>query len=121
MTENSNSDSNKIDRYKSLYEYLKHLTTLSTGSIVLLSTFLEKILKAKKWEFLIIAAIVALLFSVVCSTITYSLLIIDFPGRKSTEKEWEKIVGGLSLIGAWSGFLIGISSLAIFTIIIIGS
>jgi hypothetical protein len=40
----------QIERYKSIAEYLRHITALSTGSIVLISTFLEKLFPQPQWK-----------------------------------------------------------------------
>jgi ABC-type molybdate transport system permease subunit len=106
----------EIERYKSVFEYLKHLVSLSTGSIVILATFLEKIVKSQEWKIFRILALLGFLFTVICSTVAYSLLIFDFPGRKTKTKEWENAVGGFALIFSWIGFVIGIISVSVYTI-----
>ena len=47
-TDNSTMEGNKL-----LYDTLKHLTTLCTGSIIILVAFLEKIFLNAEWKFLV--------------------------------------------------------------------
>jgi hypothetical protein len=50
MDENPISDS---EIFKAVIDYVKHITTLSTGSLLLLATFLEKIFVKPVWKPLI--------------------------------------------------------------------
>jgi hypothetical protein len=43
----------QIESRKLQADYLKHLTTLSTGSIVIISTFMEKLFRAPSWKLLV--------------------------------------------------------------------
>ena len=57
-------DENK-SRLAESYDYLKHLTTLSSSSIVVIATFAEKF--GKDWKALLRAAIICMLISLLCS------------------------------------------------------
>jgi O-antigen/teichoic acid export membrane protein len=52
---------------KLFFESMKHLTTLSTGSILLLVTFLEKLFSNPRWKALIAVTLVSFVVSIVCS------------------------------------------------------
>jgi len=107
--------SHAIEFHKAFFDYLKHITTLSTGSVILLAAFLEKLFVQPKWKFLVAVALVGFMLSVVASVIVHSMMIINFePGEEPTDKETMALV--TILIGAWLGFLIGIVSLTIFSI-----
>lgn len=55
-----------LESTKLNFDAIKHLTTLSTGSIVLLVTFLEKIFReGQHWRILIGAALICFIFSIV--------------------------------------------------------
>ena len=41
----------ELEFHKGLYDYLKHLSTLSTGSIVLLAAFLERFLRSRNGRY----------------------------------------------------------------------
>ena len=57
----------KIEGYKLLYDLFKHATTLATGSLLLLSTLLEKFFKAPKLTWLIGLTFTALVVSLASS------------------------------------------------------
>jgi hypothetical protein len=58
-----------IESGKLLHDTYKHLTTLSTGCIVLLSTFLEKLFQKPDWRFLVVVAFTSFVVSVVASVV----------------------------------------------------
>ena len=46
-------------------DYIKHLTTLATGAILVLSAFLEKLIAQPEWKFLVVVSFGGFLSSVV--------------------------------------------------------
>jgi hypothetical protein len=52
---------------KLVYDSMKHLTTLNTGSILLLVTFLEKLFSNPRWNALIAVSLISFVASIVCS------------------------------------------------------
>lgn len=97
---------------KQLFEYLKHLTTLSSGSIVLLATFLEKVFRNTEWKFLIgiifVSLSISLFFSVAAMfLVSYYHVKID----KMAEHVFNMAMKHLSV--AYLSFFIGILSLVI--------
>lgn len=52
---------------KLFYDSMKHLTTLNTGSILLLVTFLEKLFSNPQWKTLIAVSLICFVISIVCS------------------------------------------------------
>ena len=106
----------KIEHHKSLLEYFKHLTTLSTGSIVLLSAFLEKLFSQPDWKFLVGVSFVGFVSSVLASVIAWTFYLIDYPGINFKKPSWYRFWGGLSLITCWLGFLVGVIALTVFAL-----
>jgi 4-hydroxybenzoate polyprenyltransferase len=111
----------EIERYKAIFDYHKHLTTLSTGSIVLIATFLEKLFAQPEWKPLVVVSLVGFMASVIGSIINYTALIFDFPKSRNNRKtgvvkSGAKKVVGISLYLTWLGFLTGVISLSIFAI-----
>jgi hypothetical protein len=45
-----------IEDHKALIDYTKQLTTLSTGSIVIIAAFVEKVFPQPQWKVLLIVA-----------------------------------------------------------------
>lgn len=96
---------------KLLHDYLKHITTLSTGSILLVVTFMERLFRQPEWQFLIGIALIGFLASIVFSVVVMTIN-IDHMHQSTIEGVW----GGVSLLGVWAGFILGIISLAVFAL-----
>ena len=116
------SDWSEIEIYKIEFEYLKHLTTISTGSILLIVAFLEKLFKHPESKYLIAISLCCFLGSI--SFCAFSqLTIIEKASEKinstliKTVQHWTI---GLMLI-ALCMYVIGIICLVIFGIINLGS
>jgi hypothetical protein len=101
------------------FDYLKHMTTLSTGSIVLIAAFLEKVFTKPLWKGFVVTSLIGFMLSVLSSVVVYTnLLLFEFPrpNRKSGMPNWAGNLAGIGAIATWAGFLIGILSLAVFAI-----
>jgi K+-sensing histidine kinase KdpD len=60
---------------KLLFDSVKHLTTLSTGSVLVLIALLEKLFKEnQEWAFLIAVCIISFMASTLCSVFTMFVL-----------------------------------------------
>ena len=102
---------------KALIEYWKHLTTLSTGSIILITTFLEKLFQNPLWKTAVIISLIGFMVSVLSSIIAYTIAVIfELPETREETPDWASTLGGLGLIFTWVGFLTGILSLAVFAL-----
>ena len=103
----------QLERHKAALEYSKFLTTLSTGSLVLLTSFLEKIANQPKWGFLAIVSFVAFMMSALSSVVLYTLTMAhvgDVIAKRSAA------LVGISLVASWLFFLLAICSLALFAV-----
>jgi len=107
-------DTRRLEFHKAFYDYLKHLSTISTGSIVLLAAFLEKIFAQPRWKVLVGVSVAGFLISVTASVITYSLMVLNFPRPGITSHKWEGTVIFFAVLLTWVGFISGVVSLAIF-------
>lgn len=96
------------------YDYLKHMTTLSTGTVVLLATFAEKFPQDAVWRPLLSLSIGALLLAVLASLISM-LFVLSCQRHKPDPPGWEEntaiafflisgvaLFGGLSSVGAFA-------------------
>lgn len=97
--------------------FLKHLTTLSTGSIVIIATFLEKLFANPEWRILVSISIASFLLSIVGSLITYLFSVLRV--NKDQSKKIPKpvlilVIPNVAL--AFGGFLSGIICLGVFAI-----
>lgn len=102
------------ESWKLRYDTYKHLTTLSTGSILLLVTFLEKLFTKPIWKELVIASFCLFLITILASLFVMNVA-ASFVREMKIEKQDEKtghIVVGLAL----TSFLLGIITLIIFAV-----
>lgn len=86
----SNVEPNEIEaRYARIqdvpefYDYLKHLTTLSTGSIILIVTFADNFANKPSWAWLFTASLILFLVSMLSSLVCMFLTV----SSKSTREE----------------------------------
>lgn len=106
-----------LEGHKLLYDALKHLTTLSTGSILLLITFLKEIFKDnRKCEALIPISLCFFILSIIGSVITMVIL-SESVFRFQEEMEIGSRKGFVTFYISLGSFMAGIVILVIFTII----
>jgi hypothetical protein len=108
VTEKSFEEGQKLT-----YDVFKHLTTLSSGSIVLLATFLKDVFKTPQWKFLITIVFSSLIVCLISSVISMIMLADSIqkfgkPGNAGLN------IGAYSIIIAIFAFLFGLIALAIF-------
>ena len=100
---------------KLLFDTFKHVTTLSTGSVVLLVTFLEKLFQNPEWKILVAVSFVS--FSVSIVTSVFLMVVIGGGAHLSRNPtEAEASVGLYSFTLSLGGFVWGIVSLIIFAL-----
>jgi len=99
------------DKHKATGEYLRFLTTLSTGSIVLLTTFLERLESQPNLGFLVSVALIGFMVCIVASVIAYTIVIMNF-GVYVTGWELRLSVAVIGI--AWLGFIVAVIGLTIF-------
>jgi len=100
---------------KLLYDSIKHLTTLSTGSVLILATFLEKFFKEPEWKALIALAFVGFIASMLFAFATMLALSKSiFSLEEKTESGSRS--GAIFLRLSILSFLIGIISLVSFSL-----
>ena len=114
-----NEISNIRNNYlKDVLEYLKHLTTLSTGSIVLIATFLEKLFLKPELKGFVVVSVGGFLVSIISAAILYTIVLfyekktVYNPDLKTPQ--YAKTIGMGGFIGTWLGFIVGIVCLSIF-------
>lgn len=60
----------KLESLKHDYDSYKHITTLGTAAIVLMTAFLEKVFSNREWKPMVVVSLLSLLLSVVASVIS---------------------------------------------------
>lgn len=105
----------KQEGQKLLYDSVKHLTTLSTGSILILIALLEKFFKTPEWAFLIAVGFICLVLSTLGSVITMIILSNSvFYSREDLELGSKQ--GALVFYCSLLAFILGIISVVVFAI-----
>jgi hypothetical protein len=106
----------RVDGSKMFFDLFKHLTTLSTGSILLMAAFLEKLFKNPNWSFLVSITFVCFILAIISSLagmITYSAKVI---ASHDEDTDLSKPLLIISVFGGFGCFLIGVTSLVIFAL-----
>lgn len=105
----------KVDGLKMIYDSMKHLTTLSTGILVILVSLVEKIFpNSHKWYFLFPIVLITFLVSI-CATLLCMLYIGEAISEIETSGDRESLFMRSYLISIASFFL-GLLILVIFSI-----
>ncbi len=108
-----------LDINKFSFEAMKHLTTLSAGSIVLLVTFLDKLFSTgRDWIGFVEMALVLFVLAIICAmfslmqwTMVMTLFIADKPEVKSQARRQHRVEQM-----AFLAFTLGIVCLVIFAL-----
>lgn len=106
---------NELDIYKMEFEYLKYLTTISTGSILLIVAFLEKLFAQPEWKPAIALALCSFVLSIALCAFSQATIIDKVSEKKSIDvrSSVQKWTIGLLLLALFS-YVIGIVSLVAF-------
>jgi len=107
-----------VESAKLWSEYLKHLTTLSVGSIVLLTAFLEKLFKQPEWIFSLVISLIGFLLCVLGAVLSYTSIAIShlFWETDESPPDYVETPGIIAIICSWLSFCVGIIFLTIFAI-----
>ena len=112
------SENIHLEIVKQQIEYIKQITTLSTGSILLLAAFLEKLFSKPLWKAAVVVSFVGFLVSVISAIIAHTLYVED--AQFFLNEDPPNTLGGRTFLRAlllmWVGFLIGIVALGTFAV-----
>lgn len=100
-----------------IHDSFKHLTTLSTGSILILATFLDKFFAGPEWKILIGVTFTFLAISIFLSVISMFLwAFVPFLGKVPEQQEAATNTFALSACFSVLSFLLGITSFIFFAL-----
>jgi hypothetical protein len=102
------------ESWKLRYDTFKHLTTLNTGSILILVAFLEKVFTNPEWRVLVGIAFGLFLFSILAAMLSM-IAIAKFVENLSLD-EADKEFGPVVILLSLGSFLGGVLCLIIFTV-----
>lgn len=96
----------QIEGIKLLYDFLKHLITLCTGSVVLLTAFLPKLPEKTEWGWLARLSLIGFIISMIACLIAAAVIVLraeegHFDHTQSTEAKIETTsfyVGALAFL-----------------------
>jgi hypothetical protein len=107
----------KLESYRAERDLYKYLTGLSTGSVVLVSTFLERVFPKPEWKSLISVSVAGFALSVAGCAIMYALSVLHTDSELSLEARMPtNWVTAITIGAGFGGFFIGIAALAAFVI-----
>ena len=107
----------KLESYRAERDFYKHLTTLSTASVVLIATFLVKVFPNPDWKELVNISLSGFAVSVVGCAVMYALAVLDTDSELSLHKQMPtRWVSWLPITAGLGGFFVGIATLAAFAI-----
>ncbi len=103
------------EQVKMVFDHTKHLTTLSTGSILMIIAFYKELSSNHVWTYMVGVGLVAFIFSILASTIA-QVVTIKLPSTQKTDALTEKKdnMAALPFIISWATFLIGIIFLCVY-------
>jgi hypothetical protein len=105
----------KLESYRAERDFYKHLTSLSTASVVLIATFLEKAFPDPEWKALVNISLGGFAVSVVGCAIMYALAVLDTDSELSLHAQMPtRWVWWLPITAGLGGFFVGVASLAAF-------
>ena len=103
--------------YSQEQDFMKHLGTLSTGSIVLLATFLERLFSNPLWKPVVVVALAGFTASILGTVGWHLLSILHVSAVRARRSGLVMPSVSIPVIGAsLGGFVVGVVALAAFAI-----
>jgi hypothetical protein len=104
-----------IEAYKMAFDYVKHISTLCTGSILLIAGLLEKLFSNPEWKICVAISLIAFLLAIV-SSIVAQAGIIEMIDKEETIGKWAWPTAGFGIVGMYLFFLTGLTSFLLFAL-----
>ena len=102
-----------IESWKHFYDFYKHLTTISTGAILLMVTFLEKLFVQPEWRILVGVSFICFMIAVIgCVIGMHSIARTLNEGGNLTDVE--QVIHFYSHVIVAFSFLVGVCALMSF-------
>ena len=110
------NDGQEIAAASLVNDYIKHITTLSTGSLLLTVAFLDKVFPSpeSKWliGFSMASFLVAIIGGAIFATINSMQIYEKIPDEEL--KDWMGTLAKIGIVFLWFGFLLGVGSIVVF-------
>ncbi|TNE99362.1 MAG: hypothetical protein EP322_03355 [Bacteroidetes bacterium] len=103
-----------IEQVKLVHDHTKNMTTLSTGSIVVLVTFFDKLTENPTWTLLIAISLGAFVVSIL-GALAAQIAFVDLadPDEKGYDS-WHYRAGAVALVTSWLAFVLAVVCLCVF-------
>ena len=107
----------KLESYAAERDLYRHITTLSTGAIVLMTTFIEHLFAQPRWTALIGYSLGGFAMAIVGCVIMHVLSTVHADSELSMAR-WmpTRWVGAMPVILGFGGFVFGVACLTMFAI-----
>lgn len=110
-------ETRKIEAWKLEHDFLKHLTTLSTGSIIIIVGLLEKLFTNPEWKALVAISLVSFVTSILGAIFVKIQVILQIYGNIGPSDESGSWIIMVPTLVVFAGFLVGITSFVIFGVV----
>ena len=104
-----------LESQKIAYDTSKHITTLSSGTVVVLATFIKDVFKTPEWVILI-PFIFGFLIVAIVGNVLSMIMIFNVIKSKSPLIDHPSIVGQIIAWSGFTGFVGGYVLLSVFAI-----
>lgn len=101
----------RIEMDKMIFDSLKHITTLTSGAVLILIALLEKVLRTRPSTIELGIVLGFFLFSIVCAVATMVALALNAGSQQPTCGERKFVAAGLAI--SWTCFGLGLGLVAI--------
>ena len=112
---NQPQDDAAVDYLKAVIDHFKHLTTLSSGFILVMATFIEKFFQTPDWQLLFVTSFVCFIFSALFSVFGQASF-IDLLANIADWRTRNARLNQTITVLAWALFMLGILTLVVFTV-----
>ena len=110
------TDEIPLEFLKAVSDHCKHITTLSSGFILVMVTFLDKLFDIPEWQALVVVSFVAFALSIFFSVVSQAFVIdYMYPVAELDTPKKASITWAI-LLSTWASFTIGAISLIIFAV-----
>jgi uncharacterized membrane protein len=92
--------------------YIKHIQTISTASIVLLVTLLEKLFQNPEWKFLVGVSLVGFMITIVAGVVSFTTELAKTSYKGISSKG--ELLDAIATAVMWLCFIISMISLVVF-------
>jgi hypothetical protein len=96
---------NKMERYKLLYDYLKHLTTLSSGSILVILALAENFFKDSPLSPWLFRSLISFLVAILFALLAMIVLAGNIDSKRTSDNAANVFAAGFTFSGV--AFLAG--------------